>query len=209
MRVDEIRFSEVIGTLFIKHSKGTLNTKEDAVKLGFIGAGFIAKFQARAMVQMRGIEVSGILRRRGIEALTAFCRDNRLGDSKIYDSIQELAKHSDVLAIYAPNYVRISIMEEIVDALKGGAKIIGVICEKPLGRNMKEARRMLELAKEAGVLTAYFENQIHMKAIQREKIQLVPVQEKMGTLSLVRSAEEHGGPHEAWFWNPIYQSGGV
>jgi predicted dehydrogenase len=31
----------------------------------------------------------------------------------------------------------------------------------------------------------------------------------MGPLSLTRSAEEHGGPHEAWFWDPTRQGGGV
>ena len=31
----------------------------------------------------------------------------------------------------------------------------------------------------------------------------------MGPLSLVRSAEEHGGPHEGWFWDPTRQGGGV
>jgi predicted dehydrogenase len=31
----------------------------------------------------------------------------------------------------------------------------------------------------------------------------------MGPLVLARSAEEHGGPHEAWFWDPVRQGGGV
>jgi predicted dehydrogenase len=31
----------------------------------------------------------------------------------------------------------------------------------------------------------------------------------MGPLSLARSAEEHGGPHEGWFWDPTRQGGGV
>ena len=31
----------------------------------------------------------------------------------------------------------------------------------------------------------------------------------MGPLTLVRAAEEHGGPHSAWFWDPTLQGGGV
>ena len=31
----------------------------------------------------------------------------------------------------------------------------------------------------------------------------------MGPLSLVRSSEEHAGPHSAWFWDPTRQGGGV
>ena len=31
----------------------------------------------------------------------------------------------------------------------------------------------------------------------------------MGPLTLVRAAEEHAGPHNAWFWDPTLQGGGV
>jgi predicted dehydrogenase len=74
---------------------------------------------------------------------------------------------------------------------------------------MKEARRLAALAKECGLLTAYFENQIYMKAISTQRDQLLPVQKSMGPLTLTRSAEEHGGPHEPWFWDPTRQGGGV
>ena len=56
---------------------------------------------------------------------------------------------------------------------------------------------MVELVAGAGLRTAYFENQIFMKPIQAQRAQLAPQQRTMGPLSLVRSAEEHGGPHEA------------
>lgn len=179
------------------------------MKLGFIGAGFISNFQAQAMTQIRGIEVGGILRRRASEELARYCRENYLGDPKIYESVAEMAKEVDVLALYAPNHVRIEIMEEIVSAVKEGAELTGLICEKPLGRNVREARRLVELAKETGLPTAYFENQIYMKPIQVQRAQLAPVQRSMGPMSLARSAEEHGGPHEGWFWDPTRQGGGV
>jgi ornithine cyclodeaminase/alanine dehydrogenase-like protein (mu-crystallin family) len=35
------------------------------MKLGFIGAGFIARFQSVAIHQVRGLEIAGILNRRG------------------------------------------------------------------------------------------------------------------------------------------------
>ncbi len=179
------------------------------MKLGFIGAGFIARFQAVAISQVRGLEVAGILNRRGAESLAGFCREQRLGNTKIYDSIAELARNVDVIAIYVPNYCRVEVMEEIAAAVKAGAKLKGVIVDKPLARNMKEARRMVELARDAKLLTAYFENQIFMKAIQSQRAQLLPVAKTMGPLTLTRSAEEHGGPHEPWFWDPTRQGGGV
>ena len=132
-----------------------------------------------------------------------------MGEAKIYGSIAELAQQVDVLALYVPNYCRLEVMEEVAVAVKAGARVKGVIVDKPLARNMKEARRMVELAHEAKLLTAYFENQIFMKAIRTQREQLRPVAQSMGPLTLTRSAEEHGGPHEPWFWDPTRQGGGV
>jgi predicted dehydrogenase len=179
------------------------------MKIGFIGAGFIARFQSVAIEQVRGLEIAGLIRRRGSEALAAFCRERGLGEAKIYDSIAELANHVDAIAIFVPNYCRIEVMEEIVAAVKAGAALKGVILEKPLGRNMREAHRLVQLAREANLRTAYFENQIHMRPIRTQREQLLPVMRTMGPLSLTRSAEEHGGPHEPWFWDPTRQGGGV
>jgi predicted dehydrogenase len=179
------------------------------MKLGFIGAGFIARFQALAIEQVRGLEIAGLIRRRNSEAFAQFCRGRGLGEARIYDSIGEMANHVDVIAIYVPNYARIETMEQVVAAVKAGAALKGVILEKPLGRNMKEARRLVELAREAKLNTAYFENQIYMRAIQTQRDQLLPVMRSMGPLTLTRSAEEHGGPHEPWFWDPTRQGGGV
>jgi len=127
----------------------------------------------------------------------------------VYSNVTELTKNVDAVAIYCPNYTRIAIMEEIVAAVKAGAQLKGLICEKPLGRNVKEARRLVELAQEANLRTAYFENQLQMKPIKAQMKQLEPQQRTMGPLALVRSSEEHGGPHEPWFWDPTRQGGGV
>ena len=179
------------------------------MRLGFIGAGFIARFHTVAIQQVRGLEIAGLLRRRGAEALAGICRERKLGEAKLFDSIGDMAKHVDVLALYVPNYARLEVMEQIVAAVKAGAKLKGVILDKPLGRNMKEGRRLVELAREAKLPTAYFENQIFMKAIRTQRNQLLPVARSMGPLTLTRSAEEHGGPHEPWFWDPTRQGGGV
>ncbi len=179
------------------------------MKLGFIGAGFIARFHAIAVNQVRGLEIAGLLRRRGAEALAGFCRDHKLGEAKLFESIGEMAKQVDVIALYVPNYARVEVMDQIVAAVKAGANLKGVIVDKPLGRNMKEARRLVELAREVKLPTAYFENQIFMKAIRTQRNQLLPVSRSMGPLTLTRSAEEHGGPHEPWFWDPTRQGGGV
>lgn len=184
---------------------------EKTLKLGMIGAGFIAKFHARAIMQVRNIEIAGVVSRTDASAQTfsKMIRDQGLGEGKVYASVAEMAQHVDAIAVYSPNFTRVEIVEEIVDVVRKGAALKGLICEKPLARNVKEARRIVDLANEASLKTAYFENQIFMKPIHTQLQQLAPQQKTMGPLVLVRSAEEHGGPHEPWFWDPVRQGGGV
>lgn len=183
----------------------------DTLKLGIVGAGFITRFQARAIAQIRNMEIAGITSRTRAhaEAVAQEAQEAGIGEAVVYDGVEEMANHVDAVAIYSPNFTRVEIMEKIVAAVHHGANLKGVICEKPLGRNVQEARRLVELADEANLHTAYFENQIFMKPIQTQLAQLTPQQKTMGPLVLTRSAEEHGGPHEPWFWDPTRQGGGV
>jgi predicted dehydrogenase len=179
------------------------------IKLGIVGAGFVANFHAKAIQSVRSIEIVGITALDKAEALSAFVKKNNLGAGTVYPSIAEMAPHVDAIAVYVPNFARLATVEQIVEAVKKGAHLKGVICETPLGRTVTEARRLVELADSVGLKTAYFENQIFMKPVQAQLAQLAPQQRTMGPLSLTRSSEEHGGPHEGWFWDPTRQGGGV
>jgi predicted dehydrogenase len=162
-------------------------------------------------MQVRSMEIAGVTSRTtaSAEAFSAMVKENGLGKGAVYPSVSEMANHVDAIAIYAPNFARVEIMEEIADAAKKGAELKGIICEKPLARNVEEARRLVNLVEEVGLKTAYFENQIFMKPVRVQLAQLEPQQRTMGPLALTRSAEEHGGPHEPWFWDPTRQGGGV
>jgi predicted dehydrogenase len=181
------------------------------LRLGIVGAGFVAKFHVRALMQVRSMEIAGITSRTAASAqeLAATVKAHGLGEGVVYPSVAEMAQHVDAVAIYAPNFARVELVEQIVDAVRAGAALKGAICEKPLARNVREARRLVDLAEEAGLRTAFFENQVFMKPIRAQLAQLEPQQRTMGPLALVRSAEEHGGPHEPWFWDPTRQGGGV
>lgn len=179
------------------------------LKLGFIGAGFIGNFQATALKQVRGAELVGVYALKGAEKLAKFAKANGLGDCKVYPNVAELCKNCDTVAVFAPNFARIELVEQIVEAARAGAELKGIICEKPLARTVAEGKKLIALAKEAKLPTAYFENQIHMKAIKNALAQLAPAQKSMGPIALARSAEEHAGPHEPWFWDPTQQGGGV
>jgi predicted dehydrogenase len=181
----------------------------EMLKVGFVGAGFVAKFHATALRSVRQVELAGVTALAGAEALSAEIQKLGVGAGTVYPSVGELCKNVDVVAIFAPNYARLEVMQAIAEARSAGAEIKGVICEKPLARNVKEAEVLVTLARDAAFLTAYFENQIHMPAVRNARAQLAGVEQAMGPVHLTRSAEEHGGPHEAWFWDPTRQGGGV
>ncbi|MBI3465625.1 MAG: Gfo/Idh/MocA family oxidoreductase [Planctomycetes bacterium] len=179
------------------------------LRYGLIGGGFVSAFHLRALRQVRGVEVTGLVSRRPPENLAAYSREHGLGPARIFPSIREMVPQVDVVCIFSPNFTRVADVEQIVAAVKKGAKLKGVICEKPLARNMAEGRRMIELIRSVNVPTAYFENQCHMAAVQGQRSQLAGVMRTMGPPVLTRAGEEHAGPHNGWFWDPLQQGGGV
>jgi len=179
------------------------------LKIGFIGSGFIARFLAKAMIQVRHCEISAIYERSDSKQLADYATANGLGDPIITDSIKKIVDASDAVLILNPNFARVPVMEEIAEAVESGSELIGVICEKPLGRNVEESQKMVDLAKSADLKTAYFENMLFMNAINNGLEQLRPQMETMGGLMISRSTEEHAGPHSSWFWDPTLQGGGA
>ncbi|MHC4324530.1 MAG: Gfo/Idh/MocA family protein [Planctomycetota bacterium] len=179
------------------------------LKIGMIGAGFVAGFHERALCSVRGVELTGICAPEGAETLAERTCEDGLGNAKVYNNVADLCDAVDVVSIFAPNYTRLDIMRNIAKAIENGSKIKGIICEKPLARNLQEADVMARMAKALNVPTAYFENQLHMPCVIEARNQLASVEQSMGSVHLSRSAEEHGGPHEPWFWDPTRQGGGV
>lgn len=174
-----------------------------------IGAGFMAGFHERSLRSVRGVEITGICAPKGAEELAETARKHGTGKAKVFKKIAELCTAVDVVCIFAPNFARLDIMRKIAKAIESGAKIKGIICEKPLARNLAEADTMMRMAHALHVPTAYFENQLFMPSVVEARDQLSAVEQSMGPAHLSRSAEEHGGPHEPWFWDPTRQGGGV
>jgi len=179
------------------------------LKIGMIGAGFVAGFHERALCSVRDVELAGVCAPLGAETLAKRAQEDGLGNTRVFKNIPELCADIDVVCIFAPNFARLEIMRNIARAIENGTKIKGIICEKPLARNLQEANVMARIAKALGVPTAYFENQLHMPSVVEAQRQLAAVEQSMGSVHLARSAEEHGGPHEPWFWDPTRQGGGV
>lgn len=183
--------------------------------IGLIGSGFIGRFHIRSFVGVRDAEIMGIVDQNASTAQNgaALVKQLGVGDPKIFASITDMVADPAIDAVWicAPNFARLEVMEEIVHAVESGkGKLIGVACEKPLGRNVREARKMLELVQRAGLLDGYLEDQLFSPTVVRGK-QIVWARgaATTGRPYLARCAEEHSGPHMPWFWEGSLQGGGV
>ena len=183
--------------------------------IGLIGAGFMNRFHVMSLTGVRDADVTGVFSptRANAEALAGLAADLDVGQPVVHASITDLVADPAVDAIWigATNDVRVAIVEEIVDAVKRGAgELVGLACEKPLARNVREARRMIELVESTPLLHGYLENQVFAPGVARGKEiiwrRAVPA---AGRPYLARAAEEHSGPHMPWFWDGVRQGGGV
>jgi predicted dehydrogenase len=183
--------------------------------VGLIGGGFVGKFHIRSWVGVRDSDILGVTGRPDgtPEEAATLAKKLGVGDAKVFKSVTEMVADPgiDALWICAPNFTRVEIMEEIVDAVESGkGELVGVACEKPLGRNAAEARRMLDLVQKVGLLDGYLENQLFSPAVVRGKEILWSRGAALtGPPYLARAAEEHSGPHMPWFWEGSLQGGGV
>ena len=183
--------------------------------VGFVGGGFVAQFHMRSWVGVRNADINGVVAKTTAEAeaAAALVKSLNLGEGKVFNSVTEMVADPSIDAIWicAPNFTRIEIMQEIADAvLSGKGKLIGVACEKPLGRNAAEARQMVELVKKAGLLDGYLENQVFSPTVVKgREIIWKRGAAATGRPYLARASEEHAGPHMPWFWEGELQGGGV
>jgi predicted dehydrogenase len=182
--------------------------------VGFIGSGFMTRFHIRSWEAVRDADVRGIWspNRQNAEDAARLARDLRVGGARAYESIEAMVADPAIDCIWmcGPNHARVDNMERIAAAIAGGASLVGIACEKPLGRNVAEAERLVELVEQTGLLHGYLENQIFAPGVERGKaIAWARGAAIAGRPYLARAAEEHGGPHMPWFWRGDLQGGGV
>ncbi|HEY4954187.1 MAG TPA: Gfo/Idh/MocA family oxidoreductase [Gemmatimonadaceae bacterium] len=183
--------------------------------IGFIGSGFNARFHIQAFTGVRDADVLGVWspNPRNAAATAALARSLQVGDARAYRSIRAMVADPRIDAIWlcGPNHTRIANVEEIVAAIRDGdGELLGLACEKPLARNVAEAKVVARLAKSVSLNTGYLENQLFAPEITRGK-QLIWARGAAltGRPYLARAAEEHSGPHMPWFWQGSLQGGGV
>ena len=182
--------------------------------VGFVGSGFNARFHMLGWQGVRDADVLGVWspNRKNAESAAAYARTLDVGECRAYRSIGEMVADPEIDAIWVTgaNHARIENVEEIVDAVERGAELRGIACEKPLARNVAEAKQVARLVKKAGIAHGYLENQLFAPHVEagRERIWARGAA-TTGRPYLARAAEEHSGPHSPWFWKGELQGGGV
>ncbi len=190
-------------------------TAKRRLGVGFIGSGFITRFHIQSWVGVRDADVLGVWspNRERAEEAALLARSLRVGEARAFNSISEMvaSPQIDCLWLCGPNHTRLENMEEIADAIKSGkGELRAIACEKPLARNVSEAREMLRSVEDLGLLHGYLEDQLFSPAVSRgRQIIWTRAAALTGRPYLARAAEEHSGPHRAWFWQGELQGGGV
>jgi len=183
--------------------------------VGFIGSGFNTRFHIQAWQGVRDADVLGVWSPNPKNAASAAQLASSLdvGAAKAYKSIGDMVADPaiDALWLCGPNQARIENVEEIVHAIKKGRGTLrGIACEKPLARNVAEAKEVARLAKSVGLMTGYLENQLFAPHVEAgKKLLWARGAATTGRPYLARAGEEHSGPHMPWFWNGALQGGGV
>lgn len=183
--------------------------------VGFIGSGFNTRFHIQSWQSVREGDVRGVWSPNieHAESAAKLARDLDVGAAVAHESITALVADPAIDAIWlcGPNHARIENIKEICDAVKSGkGKLVGIACEKPLARTVAEAKKVRDMVAKAGLKTGYLENQLFSPGLVRGR-ELIWSRgaAPTGRPYLARAAEEHSGPHAAWFWQGDRQGGGV
>lgn len=189
---------------------------EEVFGIGFVSCGFITQdAHVPSLGYLPGVEVAGLQNRTRSTAveLAEEARAAGWGDPNVYaaDEIAALTADPAVDGIWVtnPNFLRESAVDAIVDAVADGAELDGIAIEKPLARNLAEARRIRDRIEEVELPTAYLENWVHEPDIRDMRSLLWDQGRQAGRPYLARAQAEHGGPHSAWFWDGERQGGGA
>ncbi|HEY5218886.1 MAG TPA: Gfo/Idh/MocA family oxidoreductase [Gemmatimonadaceae bacterium] len=183
--------------------------------IGFIGSGFNARFHMQAFTAVRDAEIRGVWSPDAGRAAGAatYAHSLDLGDTTAYKSIAAMVADPAIDAIWlcGPNQARIANVEEIVRTIeRGRGELRGLACEKPLARNVAEAKQVHALVKRVRLNTGYLENQLFAPQVEHGRnLMWARGAALTGRPYLARAAEEHSGPHMPWFWQGRLQGGGV
>jgi len=171
------------------------------MNIAMLGSGFIARFYADSLQAQRAKDSLISVYSRNIDKAKKFAEDYKL--TFFSDDMDTVVGRADVdaVVISLPNNLHEAAVAACAKAKKH------VLCTKPLGRNAAEAKRMLDMVEEAGIMGGYLEDLCYtpknLKAIKAVK------DGNIGKVLWAKSREAHPGPHSDWFWDHEQSGGGA
>ncbi len=170
-------------------------------QITMLGTGFIGSFYTESILGIRGRDRIQTVCGLPLESAEQFAR--KWDIPKATDNMKEAINdpETDLVVIALPNFLHKEAVFMCAEAGKA------VVCTKPLGRNLAEAREMLDVVEKAGIFAGYLEDLVYMPKTLKA---VDSVQNgALGKILWVRSRETHPGPHSDWFWDLEKAGGGA
>ena len=168
-------------------------------RLGFVGLGWIGRNRLQSIVDAGVAEVAAVY---DVQA-DAVAEGLKLSpNAAVFSAFEELLNHEvDGVVIATPNCFH---AEQSIAALENG---IAVFCQKPLGRNAFETRRILEAARNADCLLGVDLSYSAIPAMQ--KVSALVESGELGKIFAVDAVFQNGyGPDKTWFRDYSLSGGG-
>jgi predicted dehydrogenase len=130
------------------------------IKTAIIGTGFMGKVHAENVRRLGNVEIAAVVGSRP-ERAQKFAADFCIPDAAA--SLEEVLDRKDIAAVHicTPNVDHFPMS---LAALKAGK---AVLCEKPMTMNVKEARKLVEVAKAKNAVNALQHNLRYYPAVQQ------------------------------------------
>jgi len=169
--------------------------------IAMLGSGFIIDFYTSCLANSRSMDKVKLVFSRSEDRARMFAE--KWSVPNWTSSMEKAVNHPDIDTVVIGLSNDLHLKAALLSAAAGKA----VLCTKPLGRNSREAKKMLEAVEEAGVFHGYLEDLVYthktLKALETVN------NGALGKIFWVRSRETHPGPHSDWFWTPEISGGGV
>jgi predicted dehydrogenase len=170
------------------------------VRIGLLGSGFVCNFYLQGLQDVVGWTMP-VVCSPSVDHARRFAQKWNIPEATS-DADSVIGRNDlDVIFLGVPNHVHKDLAIRCARAGKH------VVCTKPLARNRREAREMLDAVESAGILHGYAETEVFSPAVikARQFIELGGI----GKVLTIRSREAHGGPHADWFWKKEFSGGGA
>ena len=168
-------------------------------RLGFVGLGWIGRNRLQSIVQAGIAEISAV---HDVHMDAAMEAQKLSPDTVFFSSFDELLRHDlDGVVIATPNCFH---AEQSIHALEQG---VAVFCQKPLGRNAFETRRIVDAARSADCLLGVDLSYSAIPAM--ETVSNLVESGTLGKIFAVDAKFHNGyGPDKPWFYDYSLSGGG-